>query len=57
MNKNFIKLSLFLVLILIIFNNVVISNENDEILEEFDEYEDESTLNLIKICTPRSHRD
>jgi hypothetical protein len=48
MNKILIKLSLFLFLILIIFNNVVISNENNENSEEFDEYEDESNSNLTE---------
>jgi len=42
MNKILIKLSLFFVLTLIIFNNVVISNENNE---EFDEYENKSNGN------------
>jgi hypothetical protein len=45
MNKILIKMSLFLFLILIIFNNVVISNENSE---EFDKYEDESNGNLTE---------
>jgi hypothetical protein len=48
MNNILIKLCLFLFLILIIFNNVVISNENDENSEEFDEYEDESNGNLTE---------
>jgi hypothetical protein len=48
MNKILIKLSLFIVLTLIIFNNVVISNKNNENSEEFDEYEDESNGNLTE---------
>jgi hypothetical protein len=48
MNKILIKMSLFLFLILIIFNNVVISNENNENSEEFDEYEEESDGNLTE---------
>jgi hypothetical protein len=48
MNQILIKLSLFFVLTLIIFNNVVISNENDENSEEFDEYEGESNGNLTE---------
>jgi hypothetical protein len=48
MNKILIKLSLFLVLILIIFNNVVITDENHENSEEFDEYEGESNGNLTE---------
>jgi hypothetical protein len=48
MNKTLIKLSLFLFLILITFNNVVKSNENNENSEEFDEYEDESNGNLTE---------
>ncbi len=48
MNKILIKLSLFLLLILITFNNVVKSNENNENSEEFDEYEDESNGNLTE---------
>jgi hypothetical protein len=48
MNKILIKLSLFLLLILITFNNVVKSNENNENSEEFDEYEDESNSNLTE---------
>jgi hypothetical protein len=48
MNQILIKLSLFFVLTFIIFNNVVISNENDENSEEFDEYEDESNGNFTE---------
>jgi hypothetical protein len=48
MNKTLIRLNLFLFLILIIFNNVVISNQNNKNSEEFDEYEDESTGNLTQ---------
>jgi hypothetical protein len=48
MNKILIKLSLFLLLILITFNNVVISNENDENSEEFDEFENKSNGNLTE---------
>jgi hypothetical protein len=48
MNKVLIKLSLFFILTLIIFNNVVISNENNENSEEFDEYEGESNGNLTE---------
>jgi hypothetical protein len=48
MNKILIKLSLFLFLILIIFNNVVISNKNDENSEKFDEYEGESNGNFTE---------
>jgi hypothetical protein len=48
MNKILIKLSLFLFLILITFNNVVISNENDENSEEFDEFENKSNGNLTE---------